>query len=661
LPPRIVEIEVPERLRKQRIERIAKEYGTIVVHYADIPIRFAITSKDWDKAMKSFRGKAADVIHDEETIQAIEACLSKNYLEIVSPSGADNNVEQNSPNPNEEVIEKIDVSFDNWYSTLIEKYQMLYSTVQDKLPTIWPSLEFALSVKSILNIKDCTLPFAGILLASPGSAKTVVVQLFKGWRRTYSTDSFTAKAFVSHSTAVSREELAEIDMLPKIKDKMLLTPELAPLFTSKEEDLANNFGIITRVLDGHGYVSDSGAHGQRGYPEDIMFVWLGAAVEIPYVVQKLLGNLGHRLYFLRPPKTSKSEDDYLNQLSKNDFAERVGSIRAALFDYLKWFESCPLMESANGLSKMRWNPDKDDEQAKRCIIRLAGLLGHLRGVVLTRETKDTQGLNYAYTTAIIEEPDKALTPLYNLARGHALSQGRDHVTMDDVPLVIRVVLSSAASIERVKALDLLIENKGLLDTSQLADGMNTSKHTALRTMAEFRALELCHIIHLGEGDAAIKQIQLKQDFAWFLTEEFNGLRKGFEPAYHNNKKGKDSNNGSDKPAAAQTGQQQEQEEKQGQQSVDKYCIEECADKKEQQHEEKYPGSSKDNLFWCIFEELNRASNSEGIPGDLLRGQMVSSKKFSPEEATKIIEDKVKDGSLEGVDGNDRYRWRRAGE
>jgi hypothetical protein len=658
MPPRIVEFEVPERLKKLGTERIAKEYGTIVVHHANIPIRFAIASKDWDKAMKSFRRKAADVIPDKETIQAIEACLSKNYLEIVSPSGADNNVEQNSPNPNEEVIEKIDVSFDNWYSTLIEKYQMLYSTVQDKIPTIWPSLEFALSVKSILNIKDCTLPFAGILLASPGSAKTVAIQLFKGWRHTYFTDSFSAKAFVSHSTAVSREELAEIDMLPKIKERMLLTPELAPLFTSREEDLSNNFGIITRILDGHGYVSDSGAHGQRGYPEDIMFVWLGAAVEIPYAVQKLLGNLGHRLYFLRPPKTTKSEDDYLTQLSKNDFAERVGAVRAALFEYLQWLEGCPLMEFANGLPKMRWNADKDDEQAKRCIIRLAKLLGHLRGAVLTRETKDTQGLNYAYTTAIIEEPDKALTPLYNLARGHALSQGRDHVTMDDVPLVIRVVLSSAASIERVKALNLLIENKGLLDTSQLADGMNTSKHTALRTMAEFKALELCHVIQLGEGDNAIKQIQLKPEFSWFLTEEFKDLRKDFEPAYHDNNKGKGSNSSSDKPTADQTGAQQEQEEKEGQESVDKYYIQECADKKEQ-HEENFPGSSKDNLFWPIFEELNRDSNSEGMPGDLLRGRMVSSEKFSPEEATKIIEDKVKDGSLERVDGNDKYRWRRA--
>ena len=36
------------------------------------------------------------------------------------------------------------------------------------IPKLWPALEFALSVKSILNIKNCNLPFAGILLGPGG-------------------------------------------------------------------------------------------------------------------------------------------------------------------------------------------------------------------------------------------------------------------------------------------------------------------------------------------------------------------------------------------------------------------------------------------------------------------------------------------------------------
>ena len=56
-------------------------------------------------------------------------------------------------------------------------------------------------------------------------------------------------------------------MLPKINNKFVLTPELAPTFTSKEDDLRKVIGIITRILDGNGYESDSGAQGHRKYSD----------------------------------------------------------------------------------------------------------------------------------------------------------------------------------------------------------------------------------------------------------------------------------------------------------------------------------------------------------------------------------------------------------
>ena len=47
------------------------------------------------------------------------------------------------------------------------------------------------------------------------------------------------------------------------------------MFTVKDEDLSKMLGIITRIADGQGFKSNSGAHGQRGYDENIMFVWIG--------------------------------------------------------------------------------------------------------------------------------------------------------------------------------------------------------------------------------------------------------------------------------------------------------------------------------------------------------------------------------------------------
>ena len=48
-------------------------------------------------------------------------------------------------------------------------------------------------------------------------------------------------------------------MLPKIRLKMFLTPELTPTFSANEDDLRETLGIITSVLDGNGYVNHSGA------------------------------------------------------------------------------------------------------------------------------------------------------------------------------------------------------------------------------------------------------------------------------------------------------------------------------------------------------------------------------------------------------------------
>ena len=88
------------------------------------------------------------------------------------------------------------------------------------------------------------------------------------------------------------------------------------------------------------------------------------------------------------------------------------------------------------------------------ILRLADLLAPLRGVAQTWETRGTQGSDYSYTIPIVEHTSRAETQLYNLARGHALSNGRNFVTLDDISIVIKVVLSTGP-VERVSVLDKL--------------------------------------------------------------------------------------------------------------------------------------------------------------------------------------------------------------
>jgi hypothetical protein len=526
------DFEISDGLKQRGVSRIAKDSMTILLVYKNKTVRSAIYKQDFNKTIKSLEKYCSRFIHDQETMQEIILVVSEKWNDLTNNN--DNGAtyqQQQQPNSNSAAQEqnKVDVSTEQWQIKLKEKYQNLQQLVNKNLPSLWLSLELELSILRILNIQDCTLPFAGIVLGRPSSLKTVGIELFRKSHHTYYTDNFSAKAFVSHSTAVPREELVEIDMLPKIKNKCFLTPELAPTFAAKDEDLIQVLGIMTRILDGHGYESDTGAHGHRGYNEEMMFTWIGAAVDIPHKVHKLLGTLGPKLYFLRLPKADKSEDDYLAQIQNDDFSSKVKEVQEALFDYLRWFEIGPEMtiNKESSLPKMQWNFEKDDKQTLIYIIRLARLLAHLRGVVPTWETKGTQGSDYAYTIATIEEPDRAITQLRNLARGHALSQGTNYITIEDIPPIVKVVLSTA-SVERVVIFNLLLAHKGRLTTSIITESLNTTTPTALRTMTEFKALGLVDMIEVEE-EGGNKKIILKPEFEWFVSEDFVKLREGFEP------------------------------------------------------------------------------------------------------------------------------------
>jgi Trp operon repressor len=347
--------------------------------------------------------------------------------------------------------------------------------------------------------------------------------MFRNTKNTFFTDNFSAKAFVSHSTAISKKDLEKVDLLPRIQNKLFLTPELSPTFTKRDDDLIEVLGIITRILDGHGYESDSGAHGHRGYHGEYMFVWVGAAVDIPYKVHKYLGTLGPKLYFLRLPSTNTEDDEYIERMNQDDFMNKTKKIELALIEYLSWFEKCPNAEKINNTAKIEWSQN-DDKNALMVIVKLGRLLAHLRGVVPTWETRDSQGLEYAYTFATIEEPDRAMVQLRNLARGHALSQGRNYITMDDLPLLVKVVLSTASK-ERVRIFETLLNFGGELTTRQIMDYLNVSAPTAKRTMAEFKALDLVTIdtVESDHGEPTYR-ITLNDKLKWFLTEEFSNIK-----------------------------------------------------------------------------------------------------------------------------------------
>ena len=118
--------------------------------------------------------------------------------------------------------------------------------------------------------------------------------------------------------------------------------------------------------------------------------------------------------------------------------------------------------------------------------------------------------------------------MYNLARGHALLNGRNYITLDDIPIAVKVVLSTA-SIERVAILDLLLARKASVAISEITRSLSMSKSTALKAMTALSALMVVKMEDTAIEHNYTKQVTLRNEFEWLFKDEFTNLRQGFNP------------------------------------------------------------------------------------------------------------------------------------
>jgi predicted transcriptional regulator len=145
---------------------------------------------------------------------------------------------------------------------------------------------------------------------------------------------------------------------------------------------------------------------------------------------------------------------------------------------------------------------------------------------------------YSYFTGEMEDVQRASDVLRNLARGHALITGRNYITMEDIPIIVKTVLSTAR-VERVKSFIVLLDSSedGWISRKNLAEQLHVSRSTAYRFMTELKAiglvdLETTNEIEYTENNhpASVKIMRLKRDkFEWFLSDEFKQLRDNFTP------------------------------------------------------------------------------------------------------------------------------------
>ena len=375
--------------------------------------------------------------------------------------------------------------------------------------------EICASVFAQLLLNDVVNPFALALVDVPSSGKTITLNFFDVKELAYTTDSFTPASFVSHASNVKREELANVDMLPRIRFRTLIVRDLAPIFGAKEDELLKTIGILTRALDGEGLITDSGVHGSRGYEGDYLFMLLAGTTPIPPRVFKVMGTLGSRLFFLALHPKARSHKELIAQNRGTGRREKEQTCREATDSFLR------TLWTANPRG-VNWNKDGDPEDCLRVIARCAELLAVLRGAIQVWHSEHDDTVSH--NVPIIEQPDRINCLLYNLARGHALLCGRTQIAPADLAPVLEVTFDSAPTI-RSKIFRSLLEQNGTLTTGQVEKLLPCSKPTALK---EMEALSVLGVADKTEGDAEYgrreHELRLAEKFEWFITDECKGLR-----------------------------------------------------------------------------------------------------------------------------------------
>ena len=375
--------------------------------------------------------------------------------------------------------------------------------------------EICASVFAQLLLNDVANPFALALVDVPSSGKTITLNFFDVPELAYTTDSFTPASFVSHASNVKRELLESVDMLPRIRYRVLIVRDLAPIFGAKEDELLKTMGILTRALDGEGLRTDGGVHGSRGYAGDYLFMLLAATTPISPRVFKVMGTLGSLLFFLQLHSRTRSHEQLISQNQGTSRQKKERICREATDSFLRslW---------ATNTKGVLWDKESDPKDCLRVIARCAELLAALRGAIQIWEAGE--GLNH--NVPVIEQPDRINCLLCNLARGHALLCGRSRIQTEDLAPVLEVTFDSAPMV-RAKVFRGLLKNGGTLRTSEIEALLRCSKPTAHKEMEALSVLGVAYKVEdpdYGQPGQPEHELRLADKFQWFMSDECKSLQ-----------------------------------------------------------------------------------------------------------------------------------------
>lgn len=324
----------------------------------------------------------------------------------------------------------------------------------------------------------------------------------------YRSDKFTAASFVTQTSDTKQKaQLASIDLLPRIENKTLLTPELGPVFSGSKEALVERLSVLVRALDGQGLTTDAGTHGQRGYSRPINFQWLGATTPVQPEVLAAMSKLGPRILYYMVPNIDDANAELAEMIDDDsDNESNKRACRQAVMAYIfALYAAHPLGSIHTSRTHL---PKALQAHVVEWTLALCGLRAPLRGIKgLGIDDYDEPNTSCELTDEP-EKPYRMLGLANRLVRASAISQGRSEVVPYDLSMLRHIVVSSGVA-QRGDALNAMIAAGGTIRTDGMMLQTGWQRKTALRYLRELQACRLVDITNAESGKPGRPTLEAK--------------------------------------------------------------------------------------------------------------------------------------------------------
>jgi hypothetical protein len=384
-----------------------------------------------------------------------------------------------------------------------KRFAEVGETIRKHFPELLLHFIAALSVCAILLLKKGWKPLALVFEGLPGPGKSLVLNCIHGAgekrpivkEKLYRSDKFTTASFVSQSANVSKGDLSKVDLLPKIRQKVLITPELAPTFRGKREEVEERFGTLARVLDGRGLTVDGGTHGRRGYEGDYAFVWLGATTPLDNTAFDAMANVGNRIFFFDTAPPRPTDEELVQLAMKGTSRNKEDECTEAIANFLEH------LFTAHGNVE---RPEIKRPEAKYLALA-ARTIAKLRARV-------DGAAEYEY---------RLVEWLSQLASARAVLEGATVVTLEHLRVIQHIVVSATRPKLRPLLAALLKSPTKCLTAVEVEQRLGCSRDTALDRMDELAATGICRMVE-GKPPDKPSYIELAEDTRSLIIDNFGG-------------------------------------------------------------------------------------------------------------------------------------------